>query len=159
MLKMVQAEPSPANDRGLGSLKGVNLLLVEDNEMDVEIFRRAMRKTGLAHPITVAHDGLEALSILRGENGTQPLRRPSVVLLDLNMPRMNGHEFLETIRADPKLTDLVVFILTTSDAPRDKEQAYQRHVAGYMQKSMSGPSVKEAIQMIQQFAHVVDLPH
>ena len=138
--------------------KPFNLLLVEDDEMDIEIFRRAMRKTGLSLPVTVAHDGVEALSILRGEGGAGPLHRPSVVVLDLNMPRMNGHEFLDIVRADPKLTDLVVFVLTTSDAQQDKDQAYRQHVAGYMLKSISGPSVVEAIRMIEQFAQVVELP-
>jgi CheY-like chemotaxis protein len=159
MLRAVPVEPVPDQYADQACLNLINLLLVEDNEIDVEIFRRAMRQTGLCYPVTVAHDGIEALSILRGDSETQTFSRPGVVLLDLHMPRMNGHEFLEVMRADAALTDLVVFVLTTSDTPRDKELAYQQHVAGYMLKSISGPSLKEAIEMIHQFAHVVELPN
>lgn len=159
MLNVASLEPNMAQATQRASLNSVNLLLVEDNEMDVKIFRRALFKSGLSYPVTVAHDGLEALSILRGENETLAFDRPTVVLLDLHMPRMNGHEFLEEMRADPKLTDLIVFVLTTSDAPNDKTLAYRQHIAGYLLKSISGPTVEDAIQMIDHFTNVVELPH
>jgi CheY-like chemotaxis protein len=136
----------------------LNILQVEDNELDIEIFRRAMRKTGLPYPVTVARNGIEALTILRGNENTAPLARPSVVLLDLNMPRMNGLEFLDEVRVDPALQDLVVFILTTSDAPRDMIEAYKRNVTGYILKSISGPSVGEALELIRRFVQIVKLP-
>jgi CheY-like chemotaxis protein len=108
--------------------------------------------------MTVAHNGLEALEILRGNNGSPPLARPNVVLLDLHMPQMNGIEFLEAVRADPTLSDLVIFVLTTSDAPEDKAQAYRHHVAGYVLKSDPGRSFVEAVEMLDRYTHVVELP-
>jgi CheY-like chemotaxis protein len=74
------------------------------------------------------------------------------------MPRMNGHEFLDQVRSDPNLKDLVVFVLTTSDAPQDIDRAYDHNVAGYMLKSISGSSVGDALQLIDRFAHLVELP-
>lgn len=159
MLNDASATILPAKDAIQVSCSPFNLLLVEDNELDVQIFKRALRKAGLSYPLTVAHDGLEALSILRGEDGAASFSRPGIVLLDLNMPRMDGHEFLDVMRADPALTDLVVFVLTTSDALKDKNLAYKQHVAGYVLKSVSGLSVMSTIHMLHQFAQVVRLPN
>lgn len=92
----------------------VNLLLVEDDEVDVQGLKRAFAKSRIGNPITVARDGIEALEILRGENGQAKLAKPHLILLDLNMPRMNGLEFLEAIRADEDLKTSVVFMITTS---------------------------------------------
>jgi CheY-like chemotaxis protein len=136
----------------------IRLLLVEDNRMDVRIFERALRQAGIDTSVTVARDGREALDILRGANGVQPFQRPNMILLDLHMPRMNGLEFLQEIRADPKLGDLVVFVLTTSDAPEDKAQAYKLHIAGYVLKSDPERSFVEAIEMFDSYACVVELP-
>lgn len=135
-----------------------NILLVDDSEADVDIFRRAMRKSDISHPVTIARDGIEALAILRGDEGRAPLGRPRVVLLDLHMPRMNGHEFLDTIRNEATLTDLVVFVLSTSDAPGDVAKAYRQNVAGYIRKSIDGDVLGRALKMIDQFFRTVELP-
>jgi CheY-like chemotaxis protein len=137
----------------------VSMLLVEDNDMDIRIFKRAMRDAGVTKPLAIARDGVEALAALRGEDGQEPVQRPNVILLDLNMPRMNGIQFLEELRADPNLCDLVVFVLTTSDAPNDKREAYQRHVAGYVLKTMSGENLRDAIEMLDRYSRIVDLPN
>jgi CheY-like chemotaxis protein len=158
VLNEISFESAPPQEAPDLMPRPIHLLLVEDNEMDIKIFKRALLKTGISYPLTAAHDGIEALAILRGNGETMPLARPCVVLLDLNMPRMNGHEFLDEMRADPALNNLVVFVLTTSDAPRDKAEAYKHHVAGYILKSISGPSVGEILKMIDQFARVVELP-
>ncbi|RUP22418.1 response regulator, partial [Methylobacterium sp.] len=76
----------------------VNILLVDDDEVDVQGLKRAFKKSKIGNPITVARDGIEALEILRGQNGRERLPKPHLVLLDLNMPRMNGIEFLEAVR-------------------------------------------------------------
>jgi CheY-like chemotaxis protein len=137
----------------------VRMLLVEDNDMDVRIFKRAMRSAGVDQPLCVAHDGVEALAALRGTDGIEQVRRPNIIVLDLNMPRMNGIEFLEALRADPSLADLVVFVLTTSDAPEDKRRAYERHVAGYVVKSISSQGLVDAIKLLDGYSRVVDLPN
>ena len=158
LLDAIGCENAPP-PRKPGSIpRPLNLLLVEDNETDIEVFKRALRKTGFSYPVTVAHDGVEALAVLRGNGESTPLEWPCVALLDLNMPRMNGQEFLAEVRADPALSDLVVFVLTTSDAPRDKAMAYKHNVAGYILKTIHGPSIGDILQMIDRFARVVELP-
>ncbi|MCB1934178.1 MAG: response regulator [Candidatus Accumulibacter sp.] len=110
----------------------LHILMVEDNEIDVRAMRRSLRKQALAHELHVARDGVEALEVLR--DAGRPFGERYVVLLDLNMPRMSGHEFLGELRRDPALTKAVVFVLTTSDAEEDVAGAYDHHVAGYMLK-------------------------
>ncbi len=136
----------------------VKLLLVEDDEVDVMHLQRSFRKLKIANPMVVANDGIEALEILRGENGQTALVAPYIILLDLNMPRMSGLEFLEEIRQDPLLNHSVVFVLTTSNDDQDKLKAYGNHVAGYIVKSEAGESFLEALQMLDRFWRVVELP-
>jgi CheY-like chemotaxis protein len=136
----------------------VQILLVDDDEVDVMAIQRAFRRAKIGNPIHVARDGIEALAILRGLHGGQPLARPFLILLDLNMPRMNGIEFLEQLRADPDLDDSVVFVLTTSDDEEDKSRAYHRHIAGYVVKSDPANGFMQAIDMLQAYWRVVELP-
>ena len=135
----------------------VRILLVEDDEIDAEAVIRGFRAAKIANDITVARDGVEALQMLRGV-GEEGLPRPNIVLLDLNMPRMNGIEFLEELRRDPEFTDTVVFVLTTSIAEEDRNRSYQEHVAGYMVKSDVGPSFKKAVGMLKRYWTTVVLP-
>jgi CheY-like chemotaxis protein len=109
-------------------------LLVEDDELDVEAFCRAMRKHGIDAELRTARDGSEAFDALR-EAGSSGQRMDQIVLLDLNMPGMNGHEFLTELREDSELRKTVVFVLTSSDHCRDVRMAYERNVAGYFLKS------------------------
>ncbi|WP_198670652.1 response regulator [Oceanicella sp. SM1341] len=113
----------------------VNILLLEDDEIDAEEVTRALRRRQIEHPLHVARDGLEGLAWLRGENGLGPLAAPHLILLDINMPRMNGIEFLEALRADARLRRSVVFVLTTSNSEEDKHRAYGLNAAGYLLKS------------------------
>lgn len=136
----------------------VQILLVEDDDVDVEAMVRGFRAARIANNITVACDGVEALEMLRGENGRPQIERPYVVLLDLNLPRMNGIEFLEELRKDEELTDNVVFVLTTSTTEEDRCRSYRRHIAGYMVKSDAGPSFKRAVGMLEQYWTTVVLP-
>ena len=107
----------------------VEILLVEDNEFDVEALKRAFRKAEIGNPLHNAVDGIDALDKLQG-----PIRQPLLILLDINMPRMDGFEFLDMLRNDDKYKHSVVFMLTTSDYDRDRQMAYSRHVAGYFLK-------------------------
>src|SRR4051794_36855825 len=107
------------------SERHLNILLVEDDELDVMNVRRAFKKNNIANPLYVAGNGLEALAMLRGETGTDPIPHDRrLILLDLNMPKMGGIEFLRELRADPELRATTVIVLTTSDEERDKVNAY-----------------------------------
>jgi CheY-like chemotaxis protein len=117
----------------------MNVLLVEDDEVDVMNVRRAFKKGNVANPLFVANNGLEALEILRSGNtpgGTAPNQR-RLILLDLNMPKMNGIEFLQALRADPDLRKIPVVVLTTSNANPDRTAAYDLNVAGYLVKPVA----------------------
>lgn len=136
----------------------VNLLLVEDDEVDVQGFRRAFAKHRIGNPITVARDGIEALQILRGENGKTKLPKPYLILLDLNMPRMNGLEFLEAIRADDELRCAIVFMVTTSKADEDKAHAYGHNVAGYIIKQDPANTFLNAVSLLEHYWRIVEFP-
>ena len=115
--------------------ENVSVLLVEDDEIDAIAIKRALTEEGLGSQIVHAVDGIEALECLRGQNGRDKLCEPLLVLLDINMPRMNGHEFLTELSVDPALDDTVVFVLTTSDDQKDREAVYEKYADGYILKS------------------------
>jgi len=138
--------------------KPVTVLLVEDDEIDVEAVKRSFKKLKLANPIRVAGNGLEALDILKGQNGQEKIAEPYIIFLDLNMPRMNGLEFLEVIRNDETLKASIVFILTTSDNDKDRVRAFENNVAGYMLKGKVGQSFLEAVMLVEHYWRVVELP-
>ena len=139
-------------------MAAVNILLVEDDEVDVMAVKRAFRELKIANPLTEAKDGIEALEILRGANGHPAIARPLIILLDLNMPRMGGMEFLDELRKDPELHRCVVFVMTTSADERDRVRAYDKNVAGYVLKHDPGRSFIDAIAMLQHYWRVVELP-
>ena len=136
----------------------VNLLLVEDDEVDIQAMKRAFAKSRIGNPITVARDGIEALEFLRGENGRPKLSKPHLILLDLNMPRMNGLEFLEAIRADEDLKNTVVFMITTSKAEEDKTRAYAQNVAGYIVKQDPANTFMQAVALLEHYWKIVEFP-
>jgi len=136
----------------------VSILLIEDDDIDAEGIERAFKKQKIANPITRASDGIEALAHLRGESAAGTLESPYIILLDINMPRMNGHEFLKEVRADDKLNHCVIFVLTTSDDERDIEQAYEQHVAGYIVKSRAGEDFSALVGLVDHYWRYVELP-
>lgn len=117
--------------------KPLNILLVEDDDGDAMAVERAFSAARVANPIIRAFDGLDALDLLRSRD-RRGLRSPFIVLLDVNMPRMNGHEFLYELRQDPELNRLIVFMLSTSRDEKDVRDAYAQHVAGYIVKETAG---------------------
>jgi len=137
----------------------VSILLVEDDEIDAEGIRRAFARMRIANPLTVARDGVEGLQILRGEDGQPRFPTPHIILLDLNMPRMTGLEFLDAIRKDPKLHSSVVFVLSTSAEESDKVQAYDYNVAGYIHKTRAGETFMEAVAMLDHYWRLVEFPN
>jgi len=116
------------------TVKPLNILLVEDDEVDVMNVQRAFERANIHRPLFRAGDGVEALDFLRSTSS--PLER-RLVLLDLNMPRMNGIEFLRELRADTHLRRTPVVVLTTSDDEQDKLDAFELNVAGYLLKPVT----------------------
>jgi CheY-like chemotaxis protein len=142
----------------MGEEKLLNILLVDDDDIDVKNVRRAFAKNKIINPLYVASNGLQALEMLRGTGeGTVPRER-RLILLDLNMPRMNGLEFLREIRQDPDLRALTVIVLTTSDDDRDKVEAYNFNVAGYIVKPVTFVSFVEAIAALNKYWAINELP-
>ena len=114
--------------------RALNILLVEDDEVDVMNVHRAFERNHMTSALFVAGNGIEALSMLRS-NLIPKERR--LILLDLNMPKMNGIEFLQALRADPELAATPVVVLTTSNDDQDKIDAYNLNVAGYLLKPVT----------------------
>jgi CheY-like chemotaxis protein len=136
----------------------VHILLVEDDRVDAEAITRAFRKVKIANPVCVAPDGVAALQTLRGDGDIPPLPRPFLILLDLNLPRMNGIEFLDALRQDPQLHDSIVFVLTTSSAEQDKQAAYAYNIAGYLTKANAGLDFQYLVQMLDYYWCCVEFP-
>ena len=137
------------------SPRPLNILLVEDDDIDVMNVRRAFRQFHIMNPLFVASDGVEALSMLR--SGEVPTDR-RLVLLDLNMPRMNGIELLRELRSDPSLHATPVVVLTTSDDERDRIEAYNLHVAGYLVKPVTFASFCDLMVTLNKYWMLVELP-
>ena len=135
--------------------KALNILLVEDDQVDVMNVKRAFDKNRIANPLYVAADGVEAMELLKA--GQIPRER-RIILLDLNMPRMNGIEFLRALRADPDLALTPVVVLTTSDDERDKIHAYNLNVAGYLLKPVTFVNFVEVMAALNKYWTLVELP-
>jgi len=130
------------------------VLLVEDDAIDAMTVRRAFRDLKLGNPLAHAADGEEALAYLRDEENA----KPCVILLDLNMPRMNGVEFMQVAKADPVLRRIPVVVLTTSGDDRDIVASYKLSVAGYIVKPVDYKKFVEAIRMIDMYWTISELP-
>ena len=133
----------------------LNILLVEDDEVDVMNVQRAFKKNHIANPLFLANNGIDALEQLR--NGSIPRDR-RIILLDLNMPRMNGIEFLRELRRDPELNLTPVVVLTTSNDERDRIEAYNLNVAGYILKPVTFSNFCEVMAALNKYWALVELP-
>jgi CheY-like chemotaxis protein len=140
------------------SAPALNLLLVEDDDVAAEAVIRGLRKHAMDCPVIPAEDGTAALHILRGTHTARRIAKPYLVLLDLNMPHMNGFEFLQQLRADTELRGTVVFVLTTSGSETDRARAYQENIAGYMVKSAVGPQFSGLARFLTEYRWAVQLP-
>lgn len=138
--------------------KQVHILLVDDDEVDAEAIIRGFRSQRIGNPFTIVHDGVEALDALRGRNGRPRLPRPYLVLLDINMPRMNGIEFLQALRQDPDLKPSIVFVLTTSNRDEDIMAAYNEQIAGYLLKASAGKDFANLIILLDAYWRIVEFP-
>jgi CheY-like chemotaxis protein len=135
--------------------KSIHILLVEDDDLDVENVRRAFRKANITNPLWIASDGEQALEMLRGAD-YPPERR--LVLLDINLPRLTGIEVLREIRADERLRHLCVVVLTTSNEDRDRTEAYDLHVAGYLLKPVTSQSFVDLMTTLNRYWTLVEFP-
>ncbi len=135
--------------------KALNILLVEDDQVDVMTVRRAFDKNRITNPLYVASDGQEALSMLRSGD-VPPDRR--IILLDLNMPKMSGLEFLRELRRDVNLHGTPVIVLTTSNDERDKIDAFNLNVAGYLLKPVTFLNFVELMATLNKYWTLVEMP-
>lgn len=136
----------------------VHILLVEDDDIDAELVLRAYRRHRLENPFTLVRDGVEALEVLRGSPRAPRLPRPYLILLDINMPRMNGIEFLHEVRQDADLRRSIIFVLTTSNSDEDKLAAYNEQIAGYLLKSNVGDDFCNVIALLDSYRSAVVFP-
>ncbi|PRQ05408.1 response regulator [Enhygromyxa salina] len=135
--------------------KPLNVFLIEDDEIDVENIRRAFRESATPPNLSTAKDGQQAIEML--EAGEVPRDR-LVILLDLNMPRMNGIEFLGELRKTERFARSPVVVLTTSDAEQDKLRAYQHNVVGYILKPVTYPSFVSHMKTIEAYWRLQEFP-
>lgn len=132
--------------------KLVNILLIEDDSVDVMNVQRAFKKNNMTNPLHVAFNGVEALNMLRGTNGKPRMNPlPRIILLDINLPKMNGLEFLQELRNDPELKSISVFVMTTSNDEQDKLEAYSLNVAGYILKPLSFEKFVHAVSILNSY--------
>jgi CheY-like chemotaxis protein len=131
----------------------VSILLVEDDEVDVMNVIRAFSKNNIKNPLFVAGNGVEALYMLN--NVIAPL--PKIIILDINMPKMNGIEFLKLLRKDEKLKSISVFVMTTSNEESDKINAYNLNVAGYILKPLSFEKFVSSVATLKYFWQLCEM--
>jgi two-component system, chemotaxis family, response regulator Rcp1 len=138
----------------------IEILLVEDNPGDVRLTTEALRDAKVRNHLTVAHDGVEALAMLRREGRYAAVPRPDLILLDLNLPKKGGREVLQEVKQDDALKHIPVVILTTSQAERDIVEGYRLQANAYVTKPVDLEQFLRVIQTIEQFwLEIVKLPH
>lgn len=139
--------------------KSINFMLVDDDEIDVKSMQRTFEKNKITNPLYIATNGIEALNKLLGKNGEQKLYpTPKIIILDINMPKMNGIEFIKNIRANKKLKSLLIFVLTTSNSEKDKTEAYNLNVAGYIVKPLQLNDFVEMISSLYNYWGLLEFP-
>lgn len=138
--------------------KSLSILLVEDDDGDARAVQRAFRKARMAYPILRAVDGMEAIEMLKGSNGKPKAPSPLLLLVDLNLPRMNGLQLVRALREDRDFRHSIAFILTTSNREEDKAAAYDLNVAGYIVKETAGQDFLNLVHLVDSYARIVEVP-
>jgi two-component system, response regulator len=124
------------------------ILLIEDNPDDVLLTQRAFRKNHIAHQLVIAEDGVQALDYLFGRGlyaGRDTSQQPALILLDINLPRLNGHEVLKQLRADPRTALCLVVVLTSSKEEADLLQSYELRANSYIRKPVNYLEFQECV--------------
>jgi CheY-like chemotaxis protein len=140
--------------------KAINILLVEDDDVDVMNVRRAFKRSNITNPLYIAGNGLEALDMLKGVAGEAPEvpEHRRLILLDLNMPKMGGIEFLKELRSSPSLRPTPVIVLTTSNQDQDRVEAYNLNVAGYILKPVTFGNFAEVMAALNKYWTLCEMP-
>jgi CheY-like chemotaxis protein len=144
--------------RANGAPNPIRILLVEDDDGDAKAVVRAFEKARIANPIVRALDGVEAMDILKGTDKQPRLEAPYLLLVDLNMPRMDGIQLVTAIREDPALHDTIIFMLTTSKRAEDKQAAYSMNVTGYILKEKAGEDFLKLFSLVDTYWRIVEMP-
>lgn len=131
------------------------ILLVEDDTVDAMTVKRAFRDLHITNDLAIVGNGEEALDFLRNSRN----EKPSIVLLDLNMPRMNGIEFLTVAKSDPELMSIPVVVLTTSKEDQDKVDSFNLGVAGYIIKPVDYMQFVEVVRTIDLYRTLCEIPN
>jgi len=129
-------------------MRSKTILLVEDNPDDVTLTIRALKKNHLLNEVILARDGVEALDLLLGKGDTPPIALPELILLDINLPKVNGLEVLERIRANERTSLLPVVVLTTSDEDRDRIESYRLGANSYISKPVEFEEFSTAVKQL-----------
>lgn len=136
----------------------VRFLLAEDDPDHAELVMRAMRKNNIANEIMHVSDGAQAIAYLRKQPPFEDAKRPDIVILDLNMPKKNGHEVIEDIKSDPQLSSIPIVVLTTSKSEADRARAYQGHANSFLVKPLDFDQFQEMIKQLGLYWMVFNEP-
>lgn len=133
-------------------------MLVEDEDHDIDLTRRAIDKSDIESKLFVVRDGEEALDFLYRREGFEDSPQPDLVLLDLNLPKIGGHQVLETVKDDRNLEEIPVVVLTVSDREEDIVKAYDSGASSYVQKPVNPAEFRKVVETVQEYWKVVELP-
>jgi CheY-like chemotaxis protein len=142
----------------IGAPNPIRILLVEDDDGDAKAVERTFLKARIANPILRVRDGVEAIEMLKGTDQQPRLEPPYLLLVDLNMPRMNGIQLVSAIREDPGLHETIIFMLTTSNRAEDKQAAYSLNVTGYILKERAGEDFLKLFNLVDTYWRIVEMP-
>ena len=138
----------------------IHILLVEDNDGDILLIEEAFEEAKLMNKVSIVKDGEKAIHFLTKQGGYSNADTPDLILLDVNLPRKNGHEVLEFVKTDEKLKQIPVIMLTTSSSEKDVLKSYKNHANCYITKPVEVEEFLKAITKIKNFwINLVKLPH
>lgn len=129
----------------------IELLLIDDDDKDIFLTKRAFKKSIIPSQVQVAKNGEEGLALLRRESPFEDAARPDLILLDLNMPRMNGHEFLEIVKADDDFKSIPMIVMTMSQSETDMMKSYGHHANSFISKPIELADFMTVIKAIEDF--------
>ena len=132
-------------------MKNAHVMLVEDNEGDIVLTKEVFKNSGLLNPLSVARDGEEALDFLYRRNQYAQAERPDLILMDVNIPKMNGKEILAIIKKDENLKTIPVIMLSTSSSEIDLNESYQNHANCFITKPLNYADFLKSIEEIKNF--------
>ncbi len=142
----------------MGDDQRLDILLVEDEDYDIDLTKRAIGKSDIESKLFVVRDGEEALDFLYRREGFEGSPKPDLILLDLNLPKIGGHQVLETVKDDQNLKDIPVVVLTVSDREEDLVKAYDSGASSYVHKPVNPAEFRKVVETVQEYWKVVELP-